>query len=618
MKTQLLIENEKRIQQLQEQYNPETGVNCQGDRVDCGGYRLPVTLLEECPDYMNMTSIEQQRARIRHDFEYWCWRCVKIIDKMSGRLIPFVLNRPQRKLLAAMEEQRAAGQPVRIILLKARQWGGSTLVQMYIAWLQIAVGKGLNSIIVGHKRNSGFAIKQMFKTMLANYPPEMLDEDEQLKLKNVPDCKDIQEITTRDSVVCLTSSYSPDSARGLNLSLAHLSEVAFWNANRNIDPNDLIRTVTGTIPMAAGTVIVMESTANGTNSFFYNEWQRAVEGKSKYKPVFVAWNEISIYQLPLDDDFDLDQCDDYERALWEQGCTLEQVNWYHEKRKEFSEHNLMKAEFPSNAHEAFENSVEHVFSSMEQDRIVESIEAPAEINDNGWNIWEKPIAHTVPALQRPLAGGGWEMPAPARRMHRSRYLAMLTIGSETNEYLPTVMSIWDLKRDQSGKPTCPTLVAQWVGNKPLNLLAVDALRMPDRYDNALLVIENNDLEAKQSNRQQGTFVKNELFEKYRNLYYSDKKNGVLEVDKKNFSLMFYELILSAKNSLYCDKDKVAANAIAHMTHLPNGRYYAEHSEHQQYLVNRAETLFIAREIAMKSSHCYSPEDIQRLQGFRKI
>lgn len=57
-------------------------------------------------------------------------------------------------------------------------------------------------------------------------------------------------------------------------------------------------------------------------------------------------------------------------------------------------------------------------------------------------------------------------------------------------------------------------------------------------------------------------------------------------------------------------------AIAHMTLLPNGRYYAEHSEHQQYLVNRAEALFIVREIALKSTAPYTLRDIQRLQGYR--
>ena len=35
--------------------------------------------------------------------------------------------------------------------------------------------------------------------------------------------------------------------------------------------------------------------------------------------------------------------------------------------------------------------------------------------------------------------------------------------------------------------------------------------------------------------------------------------------------------------------------------LPNGRYYAEKSEHQNYLGNRAEALFIMREIELSTS-----------------
>ena len=585
-------DNEKRKAQLQEQYDPQTGIGCSGDRTDCGGYHLPVTLVEEHPDYGEMTTVGQERVRIHYDFEYWCWRCVKITDKMTGMLIPFVLNRPQRRLLGEMERQRRAGQPVRIILLKARQWGGSTLVQVYIAWLQLVVYKGKNSIIVGHKRNSSFAIKQMLRTILANYPKQFLDdEQEALKLVNVRESKDIQEIAGRDCSICLTSSYSPDAARGLNLSFAHLSEVAFWNTNRNIDPNDLIRTVTGTIPLVPGTVIVMESTANGMNSFFFNEWQRAREGKSAFSPVFVAWNEIDLYRRELDENFTLDDCDDYERALWDKGCTLEQIYWYHEKRKEFSEHNLMKAEFPSDDKEAFENSMEYVFSQHEQEQIVENVGEPLRVDENGLMIWQEPKPENV------VMGKGriWsQLPA---RPHRSRYLAVLTIGSDSDERYPSVLSIWETRQGNQ----LPTLAAQWVGVKPLNILAIMAVNVATRYNTAKLAIENNDLWASENSRQQGVFVKNEIFEKYRNLYFDKRRGAIMEIDKKIYSLMFYELILSARNALYLELDSTAARTIAKMILLPNGRYYAEKSEHQNYLVNRAEALFIMREIELSTS-----------------
>ena len=65
--------------------------------------------------------------------------------------------------------------------------------------------------------------------------------------------------------------------------------------------------------------------------------------------------------------------------------------------------------------------------------------------------------------------------------------------------------------------------------------------------------------------------------------------------------MFYELILSARNALYLELDSTAARTIAKMIPLPNGRYHAEKSEHQNYLVNRAEALFIMREIELTTS-----------------
>ncbi len=601
MNTQLLLENEERIEKLHQEYSPEAGLNCTGDRVAAGDVLVPKQLLEDFPDYATKAAIERDRLRCRYDFEFWCWRCVKITDKMSGHLIPLVLNRPQRKLLAVMEGQRLRREPIRIILLKARQWGGSTLVQIYIAWLQIVVFKGKNSIIVGHKRNSSFAIKNMMRTVLANYPADMLDDGlEDMKLVNVRESKDIQEITGRDCSICLTSSFSPDSARGLNLSLAHLSEVAFWNSNRNIDPNDLIRTVTGTIPLAPDTVIVMESTANGTNSFFYNEWQRAVEGRSAFTPVFVAWNEIEIYQKPLEDDFELDKCNEYEQALWDKGCTLEQVFWYHEKMKEFSEHNLLKAEFPSDDKEAFENSMDFVFATHEQERICDNISAPARVLEDNLLQWSEPQLSLTPESQHYHQGElSFKWPASPGNYFKSQYLAVLTIGSESDSDHPSVFSIWQVNDAKGKRLESAVLVAQWSGNKPLNLLATMAVTWATRYDNALLVVENNDLQASQETMQQGVFVTNEVFMKYKNLYYSKKRGFVFEVDKKVWSLMFYELILSARTCNYIDHDEQSARAVAKMIVMPNGKYYAEKPQLQNHLINRAEMLYVLRTIDLR-------------------
>lgn len=66
------------------------------------------------------------------DFVKWCADCVTVTDKLTGRPVPLTLNAPQRRVLAVMEERRRRGLPVRLILLKARQWGGSALCYLLI------------------------------------------------------------------------------------------------------------------------------------------------------------------------------------------------------------------------------------------------------------------------------------------------------------------------------------------------------------------------------------------------------------------------------------------------------------------------------------------------------
>ena len=262
----IIIENERRKAVLaNDRYDPLTGVGCCGTRVEVAGCRVPKLLLDKNPDYSMMEPLQQQRLRIVEDFEFWCARCVTIRDKMSGRSVPFVLNRPQRRLVAVMEGQRMAGQPVRIILLKARQWGASTLVQMYLAWMQMVRHKGWNSIICGHKHTSSKSIKRMYNTLLRHYPREMLDEEDadKLRFSKLEGQPNVQQIEARDCLVITGSSLSEDAARGYDLSMAHLSEVAFWKDSAMHDPDDVVRSVCGSVVLKPETVIVLESTASG-------------------------------------------------------------------------------------------------------------------------------------------------------------------------------------------------------------------------------------------------------------------------------------------------------------------------------------------------------------------
>jgi len=304
------------------------------------------------------------------NFELWCRECVTISDKLTGAPVPFVLNRPQRRLLEELERQRLLGKPIRIILLKARQWGGSTLIQTYMAWMQLMRRSGWNSLICAHVKDAAAGIKGMYSMILKNYP-SWLKEDNPDGWKFVPyeKSQSVSYVPARDCKVAIGSAQAPDALRGGNYHMAHLSEAAFWSSDGRRTASQVVRTVCGTIPALPDTLVVVESTANGRGDYFHREWVRAVEGKSDKTPVFVPWHEIEIYSRELKEgewERLLPRLSRYERGLLSDGVARENVAWYHYKRREYGSDREMMAEFPTTPEEAFATSGTPAFAPGER------------------------------------------------------------------------------------------------------------------------------------------------------------------------------------------------------------------------------------------------------------
>ena len=264
----LAAENRSRNEGLQMPYNPLTGEGCCGERrlvsvPVAGEVWLPVPMLSEAPLDMLSDELTYQKTRIKYDFEYWCATCATVRDKVSGRNVKLRLNAPQRHVLADLERQRLAGKGVRMILLKARQWGGSTLVLMYMAWIQLVLQRNWNSIICGHKRSTSSVIKGMYTNLLQHYPKQLLDDDKPLEFKTFEGNTNAKIITGRDCLVLMGTAQVDDVVRGYDIAMAHMSEVAFWPSSTMRNPEDVMRSVDGSLLVGGLTVEVLESTANG-------------------------------------------------------------------------------------------------------------------------------------------------------------------------------------------------------------------------------------------------------------------------------------------------------------------------------------------------------------------
>ena len=594
----ILAENLRRKQELAgDSYDPLLGVGCWGDRVEAGGCLVPREVLARCPQYASLEPVEQQRQRIREDFEFWCARCVTIKDKMSGRNVPLVLNRPQRRLLAVMEEQRVAGRPVRVILLKARQWGGSTLVQMYMAWMQLVRHSGWNSLICGHLQATSKSIKRMFNLLLRHYPRELLDEDAgQPRFSKLEGQPNVQQLEGRDCLVITGSSRSEDAVRGYDIAMAHLSEVAFWKESAMHCPDDVVRSVCGSIALKADTVIVLESTANGVGDYFHDEWLRAEQGLSDKQPLFVPWYEIGMYAMAVDDPQALWQSmDEYEHRLWEAGRTLEQINWYHHKRKEYRGHQLMMAEYPSSASEAFSTTGNCPFDRKMLDDLAATCNLPpvlvGDIQGEGQQgLAAKRNIHLV-RLENGLLKV-WEMPERNKPIE-VRYVVVVDVGgrADTSDY--SVIAVWRVG-DQSRHPA---IVAQWRGHIDHDQLGWKSMQLAKYYNDAALVIECNTLINEAARVGESEYILQEVHKVYGRIYKYGGKTLGFHTNVKTKRKAITALIMAVRDGKYIERDIDAVNEMRDYQEI-NSRYAARPGKHDDILMTRAIGLLVMQEKAV--------------------
>lgn len=214
---------------------------------------------------------------------------IKIRNK-EGRIIDFKLNGPQQKLYDIIKEQKQAKKPVRIIILKARQMGFSTLTES-ILFKETVTKFNRRSGIITHLATATTNLFNMSKLMLDNLPEDMRPS---VKKSNAQELIFDNDTGTglKSKIKCMTAGTS-GVGRSDTFDNLHLSELAFWEG-------DVTATLTGlfqAVPNLPDTMIIIESTANGFEKF-KELWDQAVNGESDFIPLFVAWHELPEYSMP--------------------------------------------------------------------------------------------------------------------------------------------------------------------------------------------------------------------------------------------------------------------------------------------------------------------------------
>ena len=187
-------------------------------------------------------------VKYKEDFQLFSEENIRILPKESSKgFIPFMMNEAQQLIHEKVEEQRKATGMVRVIILKARQQGISTYCAARSYW-RTSLTPNVSTVVVAHLATASTNLFNMTRNMIFNHP-----EDTRPQLSKAS--QNIIKFDGSESSYHVYTAGSPEAGRGSTPTIAHLSEVAFWQYDDKI----LAGLFQG-IADAKGTEIILEST----------------------------------------------------------------------------------------------------------------------------------------------------------------------------------------------------------------------------------------------------------------------------------------------------------------------------------------------------------------------
>jgi hypothetical protein len=287
------------------------------------------------------------QERLRYDTVFWGRNCATILNprKQPVRLEarPWQVDFDRR-----LEAQRAAGRPMRAIILKARKLGFSTWV----------TAKGVQRVTqlpyqymvsIAHLQSAAGQLMDMARLMYDNLPtqeelgldfsirPQIVGQGQTRNGARFLSLGDKRRPTEASVVETMTAG-AKGGGRASTPSVMHFSEPAHYD-----DP-DFITGALSALPLEPETIGVLESTAKGFNHFF-TIWDNAVRGAEDpetgilWEPLFYGWQDNPFNALAFISEQARER---FERTLGDEdgggdeeelvlvetfGVTLEQLNW---------------------------------------------------------------------------------------------------------------------------------------------------------------------------------------------------------------------------------------------------------------------------------------------------
>ena len=344
------------------------------------------------------------------DVKGWFVTNLKIVDR-GNHLVPFKVNAQQTQTLFWVGMQLAAGVPVRIIILKARRMGISTVVTalgFYFACLR----RNYKAFACAHDQDGTDTLWGISQTFYDELPDQLKHEtkysNRQELIYNPPHRSSYEFKTAgRKEKVGL--------ARSKEITFLHISEKAFIGHFKAVAAG-IKACVPKDNPLSC---IFEESTANGEKDpgEFHESWDQAVKHRREspnrldgYIPLFFSWLDFPSYKQEVPGDYQWDELDEDELKLKDLGASEEQL--YFRRTTISVDYNgdaaTFSQEYPATPEEAFQATgapaiprkvidyhqklckppARRVVLSR-QDKKVKAYDAPPDAR-NYWEVWYEP------------------------------------------------------------------------------------------------------------------------------------------------------------------------------------------------------------------------------------
>jgi hypothetical protein len=503
---------------------------------------MPAAVKVDWKSWRKQIAIGRRYLKDINNFPAFCEMFLKIQTTEGGELLPFILNPIQNWFVNEfIIPPYENGQPTRVVILKCRQTGMSTLAEALCLWCTLGHFHW-NSLVIGKDEEQ---TRTLFR-MMRRYDRHMDDADGEHTFPEFPKRKDTEDsleyqqpahrhkkyqydekaenyfnaekgrpVVFLDSRIEVKSGEKKDVlGRGGTYHFVHASEVSTWPALKAS-----LASLLSCCHPKRETVVICETTANGMNEF-HSFWQNMQIGElevpSLWQKFFIPWYWDARYELPLHD-IEWDWLDEYEKSIYWRilgDKTLEKIDpkvdeervwakifWRRQMIRDvfFGDVDLFKQEFPATEAEAFMFTGISAYTAQALDRISQTVCDPIWRGDIEIVHGPKQKADEPPRMikRHENAFGKlkvWEAP---QKEHQYAVAADIAEGKATEglSLEKESKSKWDFSCAQVFKVTSypPRMeqVAVWHGNSDPDVFGDTLVALALTYHSAFLSWEVN-------------------------------------------------------------------------------------------------------------------------------